>query len=82
MFGPQTPQGAWALHFGDYLIGASGGVFRYSPATNTFTPIITGVSAQYINPIWLPEPATVGASRARRCSRCHVTAVRPDQVTG
>lgn len=60
MFGTQTPQGAWVLAFGDYLIGASDGVFRYSPATNTFTEIIGGVSGQYVNPIWLPEPGALG----------------------
>jgi hypothetical protein len=60
MFGAQTPQGAHAMSGGDYLIGASDGVFRYSVATNTFTEIIGGVSGQYVNPIWIPEPAALG----------------------
>lgn len=56
-FGELVPRGAWVLGDGNYLISTSIGVFKYFVGTDTFTRIVGGVDAQYIN--YVPEPATI-----------------------
>jgi DNA-binding beta-propeller fold protein YncE len=52
-------KGAWELGDGDYLVTTSVGVFKYHVTTNSFSPLATGVNAQYVNP-FIPEPACLG----------------------
>lgn len=59
VFGEQVPTGAWELGDGNYLVSTGIGIFKYDVAGNSFSPIIQGVSGQYINPL-IPEPASLG----------------------
>lgn len=65
--GEQVPRGAWVLGNGDYLVTTSIGVFTLRPTgagplDYTFSPVITGVDAQYVNQV--PEPAAAAVALA------------------
>ncbi|TWT41086.1 hypothetical protein RAS1_37770 [Phycisphaerae bacterium RAS1] len=57
-FGEMVPRGAYVLGNGDYLFSTSTGVYKYDPDSDSFSQILAGVDAQYIN--FIPEPASIG----------------------
>jgi hypothetical protein len=57
--GELVPRGAFLLGDGNYLIATSDGVFKYLTASNTFSTVLAGVDAQYINYIPIPAPGAL-----------------------
>jgi hypothetical protein len=67
--GELVPRGAWLLDNGDYFVTTSIGVFTVRPTgpgplQYTFSPVLTGVDAQYVNVVPEPAAVTVGAMLA------------------
>jgi hypothetical protein len=58
-FGEFVPHGAYLLGDGNYLVSGSTGVYKYSVLGNTFSQILGGVDAQYINYVALPGPGVL-----------------------
>ncbi len=74
IFGEAVPRAAWLLGDGGYMITTSIGVYKAvgSGSSWTFTQIVGGVDAQYINPVPTPGAAglaLVGAAAALRRRR-------------
>ncbi|MFM9959388.1 MAG: hypothetical protein ACKVZJ_15130 [Phycisphaerales bacterium] len=59
-FGETVPRAAWPLGDGGYMIATDKGVFKAvgSGSSWTFSQIVAGVDAQYINPV--PTPGAMG----------------------
>jgi hypothetical protein len=77
-----VPQGVHLLGDGNFLLATSAGVYKVvdlGGGNGSFTPIITGVGAQYINPVAIPEPggfALLGAGVALIARRRRRAALR------